>query len=137
MRTRFLRPFDSVAQHTLAPRAREMRNAATESEALLWAHLRRGQLGVRFRRQVILGPFIVDFLAPSVRLVVEVDGGVHLAQQDAAPPSLPGLLRNPELGAWRRDEAFTALGFRVVRVSVDDVVTDVEAVVQLLRGQLG
>jgi len=83
MRTRFLRPFDSVAQHTLAPRARDMRMVATESEARLWAHLRRGQLGVRFRRQVVLGPFIVDFLAPSARLIVEVDGGVHLAQQDA------------------------------------------------------
>jgi very-short-patch-repair endonuclease len=122
MRTRFLRPFDSVAQHTLAPRARDMRVAATESEALLWAHLRRGQLGVRFRRQVILGPFIVDFLAPSVRLVVEVDGGVHFAQQDAD---------------MLRDEALTALGYRVVRVSVDDVVTRVDAVLQLLRGHLG
>lgn len=122
MRTRFLRPFDSVAHHTLAPRARDMRIAATESEALLWAHLRRGQLGVRFRRQVILGPFIVDFLAPSVRLVVEVDGGVHLAQQDADK---------------RRDEALTALGYRVVRVSVDEVVTNVDAVVRILRGRLG
>jgi len=122
MRTRFLRPFDSVAQHTLAPRARDMRIAATESEALLWAHLRRGQLGVRFRRQVIVGPFIVDFLAPSARLIVEVDGGVHLAQQDADK---------------RRDEALTELSYRVVRVLVDDVVTNVDAVVQLLRGHLG
>lgn len=121
MRTRFLRPFDSVAQHTLAPRARDMRIAATESEAILWVHLRRGQLGVRFRRQVILGPFIVDFLAPSVRLIVEVDGGVHLAQQDADK---------------RRDEALTELGYRVVRVSVDGVVTNVDAVVQFLRGHL-
>jgi hypothetical protein len=36
-----------------------------------------GRLGVTFRRQVPLGPFIVDFLAPSARLVVEVDGGYH------------------------------------------------------------
>ena len=122
MRTRFLRPFDSVAQHTLAPRAREMRNTATESEALLWAHLRRGRLGVRFRRQVILGPFIVDFLAPSARLIVEVDGGVHLSQQDADR---------------RRDGALAELGFRVVRVSADDVVTNVETVLQLLRGHFG
>jgi very-short-patch-repair endonuclease len=99
-----------------------MRIVATESEARLWAHLRRGQLGVRFRRQVVLGPFIVDFLAPSARLIVEVDGGVHLAQQDADK---------------RRDEALTELGYRVVRVLVDDVVTNVDAVVQLLRGHLG
>jgi very-short-patch-repair endonuclease len=52
-----------------------MRAFPTRSEALLWQALRGHQLGVRFRRQVVLHTFIVDFLAPSVGLVVEVDGG--------------------------------------------------------------
>ena len=55
---------------------------ATASERALWQHLRAGQLGVHFRRQVpLLGRYIVDFLAPGARPVVEVDGGYH------APPA--------------------------------------------------
>jgi len=57
--------------------ARHMRKHPTRSEALLWAQLRRGKLGVRFRRQHPMLGFIVDFYCASARLVVEVDGGVH------------------------------------------------------------
>ncbi|HSQ68286.1 MAG TPA: DUF559 domain-containing protein [Polyangiaceae bacterium] len=63
---------------TLVQFARRMRRDPERSEALLWAQLRGGRLGVRFRRQhpFPLG-FIVDFFAPAARLVVEVDGAVH------------------------------------------------------------
>ena len=61
-------------------RAREMRLVPTRSEEILWQAIRSGALGVRFRRQVILGPVIVDFFAPSAALVVEVDGGQHADQ---------------------------------------------------------
>jgi len=57
--------------------------ARSASEAALWRRLRGRRLGVQFRRQVVLGSFVVDFLAPSARLVVEVDGGWH-AGRDAA-----------------------------------------------------
>src|SRR5512135_1457663 len=57
--------------------ARRMRKRPTRSEALLWAQLRRGKLGVRFRRQHPMLGFIVDFYCASARLVVEVDGSVH------------------------------------------------------------
>jgi very-short-patch-repair endonuclease len=64
----------------LRRRARNMRRHPTSGEALLWSLIRSKQLGVQFRRQVVLGNFIVDFLASSVRLVVEVDGGYHAEQ---------------------------------------------------------
>jgi very-short-patch-repair endonuclease len=48
------------------------------AEAALWAQLKNRQLGVVFRRQVVvLGRYIADFLAPAVKLIVEVDGGYH------------------------------------------------------------
>jgi guanylate kinase len=67
------------AQRKLAlrQRARIMRRHPTNAEALLWSFIRSKQLGVQFRRQVVLGNFIVDFLASSVRLIVEVDGEYH------------------------------------------------------------
>ncbi|RYZ01020.1 MAG: DUF559 domain-containing protein [Myxococcales bacterium] len=69
------------------------------------ALLQRRQLGVVFRRQVVvLGRYIADFLAPSVKLIVEVDGGYH-ARRGAADA--------------RRDEALRRAGYRVVRVPAE------------------
>ena len=92
---------DPFALHVIEPRGRAMRLAPTATEAKLWGALRRGALGVRFRRQVVLGPYVVYLFAPSVGLVVEVDGGVHAqsAERDAA-----------------RVRALEAMGLRVLRL---------------------
>jgi very-short-patch-repair endonuclease len=82
-----------------------LRNAPTVSEARLWSALRCRQLrGVAFRRQVVVARYIVDFLAPEARLIVEVDGGYHAgrARQDA-----------------RRDRELTELGYRVLRLPAE------------------
>ena len=122
MRTRFSRPFDSVAQHTLAPRARHMRlTAPTLSEAILWRGLRRDALGVRFRRQVILGALIVDFFAPSRGLVVEVDGPIHQYRRDVDRI---------------RDAALGDRGLRVVRVDADLVECDLDGALAVVRHAL-
>ncbi len=97
--------FHSSPAHVVAF-ARQHRFAPTEGEAILWSHINACQLGVWFRRQVPIGRFIVDFLAPSIKLVVEVDGGYH-AQRVAADA--------------RRDRKLARLGYRVVRVS-DEIV---------------
>jgi hypothetical protein len=82
----------ATRQQALAGRAHHMRHNQTASEARLWAELRGGRLGVAFRRQVVIGPYIADFVAPSVGLVVEVDGGVHVARaaQGRAARRAPG-----------------------------------------------
>jgi len=67
----------------LTRRARQLRQSLTRSEAALWAELRKGKLGERFRSQHVLAPFIVDFYCPSLRLVIEVDGDVHEGREDA------------------------------------------------------
>jgi very-short-patch-repair endonuclease len=87
----------------LAERSRSMKHAPTVSEAALWRAIGTHRcLGVRFRRQVVIADrFIVDFLAPSVRLVVEVDGPVHAFKRGADA---------------RRDRVLTRLGYRVLRL---------------------
>ena len=58
--------------------ARQHRCCLTESEELLWSALNARQLGVSFRRQApVGGQFIAAFCAPSIRLIVEVDGAYH------------------------------------------------------------
>ena len=86
--------------------AHRMRQAPTDSEAALWRALRASQLGVAFRRQAPVLGFIVDFLAPSVRLIIEVDGGYH-AQRVRADA--------------RRDEKLRRAGYRVLRIPAEAV----------------
>jgi very-short-patch-repair endonuclease len=47
------------------------------SEARLWSALRGRELGVRFRRQVPIGPFIADFACLNPKIVIEIDGASH------------------------------------------------------------
>jgi very-short-patch-repair endonuclease len=62
--------------------AHELRLNLTEAEMKLWKILRANRLrDVHFRRQHAIGPYIVDFCAPSYKLIIELDGGQHLEQQ--------------------------------------------------------
>jgi very-short-patch-repair endonuclease len=106
----------------LVSRARSMLHSPTASEEALWQALRGGALGVAFKRQVPLGDrYIADFLAPSVRLVVEVDGGVH---------------RTSGAADRRRDEKLRRLGYRVLRVEAALVMRDAAAVLAVVRAAL-
>lgn len=63
----------------LKSNARKLRNNLTNSEHLLWYHLRRKQLlGIQFNRQKPIGNYIVDFYAHRVKVVVEIDGSQHM-----------------------------------------------------------
>ncbi|HSW93284.1 MAG TPA: endonuclease domain-containing protein [Gammaproteobacteria bacterium] len=58
--------------------SRFLRSNQTDAEALLWSCIRRKQIkNVQFYRQKLIGNFIVDFYAPSVKMVIEIDGGQH------------------------------------------------------------
>ena len=105
----------------LHERARVMRAQPTLSEARLWARLSGSQLGVAFR-QVVLGEYVVDFLAPACRLVVEVDGPYHAR----------GLRAHA-----RRDARLQALGFRVLHLEAELVVCDLPAALDRVRDALG
>ncbi|MBS7588978.1 endonuclease domain-containing protein [Ancylobacter defluvii] len=65
-------------------RARRLRRDQTDAEQRLWAYLRNRQLGGwKFRRQVPVGCYVVDFLCPDAKLAVELDGGQHSTETDA------------------------------------------------------
>ena len=94
--------------------ARRIRSAMTDAELKLWNELRAHRLmGLGFRRQMPIGGFIVDFACPEHKLVVEVDGSQHAAN-DA------------------HDQARTAYleqhGWQVLRFWNDDVLNDIDNV---------
>ena len=95
-------PFNARRKLLLHSRARQHRASLNTPEERLGRALAAARLGVYFRRQVVLEDrYIVDFLAPAVRLVVEVDGRCHDLRRAADA---------------RRDERLTRLGYRVLRV---------------------
>jgi very-short-patch-repair endonuclease len=62
----------------LLPKAKTLRQQMTDAEQCLWRHLRdRRFCKVKFRRQEPISPYIVDFVAMSEKLIVELDGGQH------------------------------------------------------------
>ena len=103
-------------------RARDLRLNATDAERRLWQHISARQVaGVRFNRQVPIGPFICDFVSRSVKLVIEVDGGQHdwQAEDDA-----------------RRTRFLEAQGYRVLRFWNNDVLQNPEGVVLAIERAL-
>jgi very-short-patch-repair endonuclease len=62
-------------------RARELRRSGTGPEAKLWQVLRGRPLGHSFRRQHPVGPYILDFYCPALKLAIELDGDQHLEHQ--------------------------------------------------------
>ena len=94
--------------------ARKLRKKPTSTEALLWQKLRREQLGYKFRRQSPIGPFVVDFLCVSARLIVEVDGLIHDFQKQADQ---------------EQQSLLESIGLRFIRFSAQDVESRIELVV--------
>jgi very-short-patch-repair endonuclease len=102
-------------------RAKRLRREPTDAEAKLWSHLRANQLGVKFRRQHPIGPFITDFCCPERHLVIELDGAQHLEQTayDA-----------------RRSAYLFSRGQRVLRFWDDAVLTSIDAVLEQIKTTL-
>ena len=94
---------------SLLARARQLRRGATDAERTAWELLRgRRMLGLRFRRQQIIGPFIVDFYCAQLRLAIELDGPIH--EQEGHP------VRDLE-----RDGQIAAHGVRIIRIRNEEL----------------
>lgn len=64
-------------------RRRELRQALTPAEAVLWRLLKGRQLeGLKFRRQHSVGPYILDFYCPALKLAIELDGASHACREE-------------------------------------------------------
>ena len=102
--------------------ARALRHNQTDTERELWQLLRGRELaGFKFRRQVPLGEYVVDFVCLSERLIVELDGRQHLERVD----------HDARRTAWLESQ-----NFRVLRFWNNDVFGQREAVLQRILSSL-
>jgi very-short-patch-repair endonuclease len=102
--------------------ARTLRRHSTEAEKLLWSRLRGRQFdAIKFRRQVPIANYIVDFVALDQKFIIEVDGGQHelRAAKDAQ--------RTRILEQW---------GCHVVRFWNNDVLSNIDGVLEAIMQEL-
>lgn len=102
-------------------RAAELRHNLTPAERKLWAVLRNDQLGISFRRQHAIGSYVVDFCCLKKKLIIELDGGQHLEQQEYDQV---------------RTEFLQAKGYRVLRFWNNDVLSDLNGVIKVILDTL-
>lgn len=96
--------------------ARQMRNAPTSPEQMLWRQLRNSRMeGFKFRRQTVIAPYICDFFCPAKALVVELDGDTHDPHEDA-----------------RRDAALAQQGFTILRFTNVEVAENLDGVLEAI-----
>jgi very-short-patch-repair endonuclease len=100
-------------------RARDLRKNSTKAERIIWGILRAHRLN----RQVPIGPYIAEFVCHAAKLVIEIDGGQHYEPT--------GLVRDQ-----RRDAFLKAEGFRILRFSNLDVMTNRAGVAEVIAETL-
>lgn len=101
--------------------AKENRKNPTEAEDKLWQRIRNQKLGDKFRRQHLIDKYIVDFVCMKKRLIVEVDGGIHLLtkQEDE-----------------NRTQTLNNLGFKVIRFNNEQVLGNINDVLAQIKTEL-
>ena len=102
--------------------AKKLRQQATDAERMLWKHLRAHRMAdYKFRRQVVIEPYIVDFVCLEARLIVEADGGQHLEQVD---------------GDLKRSMFLESLGYKDIRFWNHEILCDIHTVLEQIHGSL-
>ncbi|MFA7348973.1 MAG: DUF559 domain-containing protein [Desulfurivibrionaceae bacterium] len=105
----------------LKKNSRSLRTNMTDSEQVLWQHIRRKQIhGVQFYRQKPLFAFVVDFYCPAAKLVIELDGSQHFAEEHQAKDQ-------------ERDAVLAGSGLRVLRFDNGKILSETDAVLEVIE----
>ncbi len=111
-------PFEETPKR-LINLARAFRRRRTSAEGVLWGLVRSRRMGVKFRRQHPIEPFVLDFYCHELRLAVELDGSQHTAPAQ-------------RIGDDRRTAALAARGIQVLRFSNLEILQETQAVAETL-----
>ncbi|MFM7016840.1 MAG: endonuclease domain-containing protein [Bacteroidota bacterium] len=95
-----------------------LKSSSTEAEKCIWQLLKNKQVGFKIRRQHIIDDFIVDFVCLNKRLVIEIDGKIHLNQKE-----------HDEL----RTSQLSELGYKVIRFSNEEVFANPDKVANQIK----
>lgn len=103
------------------PKRISLRRSQTPQEVILWARLRRNQLGFKCKRQYSVGPYVLDFYFPLKKLAIEIDGSQHIENKDYD---------------IERTEYLSVLGIKVLRFWNNEVNNNIHGVVDSIMREL-
>ena len=99
--------------------SKELRKNQTKAEEIIWDNLKSKKLdGLKFRRQVPYDTFVLDFLCPSRKLIIEIDGGIH---------------KKTKIRDQERDEYFMEKGYRILRIKNEEVFNSLKKVLERIK----
>ncbi len=111
------------ASNLIFEKAKTLRNTLTESEVLLWNHIKGKQLGFKFRRQHPISNYIADFYCHEAKVVIELDGSIH---------NLPEILQND----IERQKYLEELGLTVLRFTNDELYNNTNKVLEEIKSAI-
>ena len=104
--------------------ARKLRSNTTSAENILWRYIRKKQIyNIQFYRQKVIGNYIVDFFAPAINLIIEVDGGYHNCLEQHGQDQA-------------RDLYFNALKVFVLRLRNQQIATEIQNTIQVIKNTI-
>ena len=107
----------------LKENAQEQKKSPTEAEKCLWEMLRAKKIGHRFRRQHIIGDFIVDFICLPLNLIIEVDGKYHNTHQQ-------------QEADYIRDSILNQAGYTILRFTNEEVIGNIDNVIRRIKAAM-
>jgi very-short-patch-repair endonuclease len=107
--------------HIMKDKRKVMRDNMTNAESFLWEYIRSKKLGVKFRRQHVIGNYIPDFVALTSKLIIEVDGEIHKYQ-----------IEEDEHRTYELNEK----GFKVIRFTNNEIFKDINLVLEKIKAEL-
>jgi very-short-patch-repair endonuclease len=112
--------FYNIKPH-IFEKAKALRNNMTEAELLLWEQLKgKKMLGLRFRPQHPIDIFIADFYCHPIKLVIEVDGEIHMSKEQKEYD----IGRTGELNYW---------GIEVIRFTNEEIENNIKKVIETIN----
>ncbi|MEK7227349.1 MAG: DUF559 domain-containing protein [Patescibacteria group bacterium] len=106
----------------LKERRKELRSNQTMQEDILWSEFREHRLGVKFKRQHSVGPYILDFYCPNKKLAIELDGSQHIENKEYD---------------LERSYYLAELSIKVLRFWNREIDANISAVIKKIKKELG
>jgi indole-3-glycerol phosphate synthase len=120
---RFSHTTDPTNWHLLINIAKELRSRQTEAEQKLWEEVRANKIGYKIRRQHIISGYIADFVNLEKQIVIEIDGAVHLTEEQRERDEI-------------RTQVLNEYGFEVIRFSNTEVLNNPQGIAKKIKNYL-
>jgi very-short-patch-repair endonuclease len=108
------------ASNIIFQRAEELRKNSTKEEEIVWGFLCGNKLGVKFRRQHPFSNYIADFYCHSLKLAIEIDGGIHLRSDIKSNDTI-------------RQKEIESFGIKIIRFTNKDVLQEPLSVLKMIN----